>query len=129
MAHILLVEDDEAVRAFVSRALTLDGHNITEACDGEEGFDELQASLHAGTDDFDLMLTDIKMPFMDGIELTTHANTLFPDMPVVMMTGYADQRENAAHLEVVEIVAKPFSLADIRACITATLAPPLQQAG
>ena len=63
MAKILLTEDDEAVRAFVGRALAMDGHEVVEAADGEEGFDCLQE--HKGA--FDLLLCDIKMPFMDGM--------------------------------------------------------------
>jgi CheY-like chemotaxis protein len=131
MSRILLVEDDEAVRAFVCRALLLDGHDVVDACDGEEGFDALQACLPKkdGAPAFDLLLTDIKMPFMDGIELTGHANKLFPDMPVIMMTGYADQRERADDLNVIEIVAKPFTLADIRASVSAVLRPEMKAAG
>ena len=63
MAKILLTEDDEAVRSFVARALAMDGHDIVEAHDGEDGFDRLQEASGA----FDLLLTDIKMPFMDGL--------------------------------------------------------------
>ena len=131
MSRILLVEDDEAVRAFVCRALMLDGHQVVDACDGEEGFDALQASKYEpdGPGRFDLMLTDIKMPFMDGIELAGHANQLFPDMPIIMMTGYADQRERAEQLNVIEIVSKPFNLADIRDSVNAVLMPDMKKTG
>jgi len=112
MAKILLTEDDEAVRAFVGRALAMDGHEVVEAADGEEGFDCLQE--HKGA--FDLLLSDIKMPFMDGIELAHTAAISWPDLKILMMTGYADQRERAENLPkiVVDVVSKPFTLAQIR---------------
>ncbi|MGI9354895.1 MAG: response regulator [Rhizobiaceae bacterium] len=112
MAKILLTEDDEAVRAFVGRALAMDGHEVVEAADGEEGFDCLQE--HKGA--FDLLLCDIKMPFMDGIELAHTAARGWPDLRILMMTGYADQRERADNLSkiVVDVVSKPFTLAQIR---------------
>ncbi|MEL6750798.1 MAG: response regulator [Pseudomonadota bacterium] len=131
MAHILLTEDDEAVRAFVARALTLDNHTVVTACDGEEAFDMLQAEMRArssnracgsdGACGFDMLLSDIKMPFMDGIELARHAHDMFPAMPVMLMTGYADQRERAAGVKAVDVVSKPFTLAEIRNAVTAVL--------
>ena len=112
MAKILLTEDDEAVRAFVARALSMDGHEVVEACDGEEGFDHLQE--HRG--EFDLLLSDIKMPFMDGIELAHTSAANWPELKILMMTGYADQRERADNLSkiVIDVVSKPFTLAQIR---------------
>ena len=91
MARILLSEDDDAVRAFVSRALQLDGHDVTTACDGSEAND----ILHQENGDFDLLLSDIKMPVMDGIALALNAARDWPTMPIMLMTGYADQRERA----------------------------------
>jgi len=120
MAKILLTEDDEAVRGFVGRALQIDGHSVVEAVDGEDGFDKLQE--HEG--DFDLLLTDIKMPFMDGIELSHLAAASFPNLKILMMTGYADQRERAGGLEkiVIDVVPKPFALAEIRTAVSDALA-------
>lgn len=120
MAKILLTEDDEAVRAFVSRALQMDGHEVVQACDGEDGFDRLQE--YEG--EFDLLLTDIKMPFMDGIELSRTAARSYPDLKILMMTGYADQRERANGLDriVIDIVCKPFTLAHIRGAVSKALA-------
>ena len=119
MGRILVVEDDDAVRAFVLRALSLDGHAVDSAEDGEVGFDRLQEAVaqHRG---YDLMLSDIKMPFMDGIELAGHAATIAPDMPVMLMTGYADQRERAESVKAIDVILKPFTLAEIRKA-TATI--------
>ena len=117
MATILLTEDDDAVRAFVARALSSDGHTVVETCDGEEGFDALRA--RAG--DFDLVLSDIQMPFMDGIELARLVGQFYPNLPVVLMTGYADQRERAQGVNALDVVSKPFSLADIRNAVSSIL--------
>ncbi len=120
MAKILITEDDEAVRSFVARALCIDGHEIVEAHDGEDGFDRLQEAGGA----FDLLLTDIKMPFMDGIALAHMAAENWPELKILMMTGYADQRERADGLSkiVIDVVAKPFTLAQIRSHVRDALA-------
>ncbi len=134
MAKILLTEDDEAVRSFVARALQMDGHTIVTADDGEDGYDRLIEN----EGDFDLLLTDIKMPFMDGIELSRIAASHYPELKILMMTGYADQRERTGGLEkiVIDVVSKPFTLAEIRAAVInaiegehpATQEPELKQA-
>ena len=124
MARILVTEDDDQVRSFVARALRMDGHDVVEACDGEDGYDRLAAEARDdGRAGFDLLLTDIKMPFMDGIALTREAARRHPEMPILMMTGFADQRERACDLEaaVVDVVSKPFTLARIRQAVSAAL--------
>ncbi|ASP35106.1 MULTISPECIES: response regulator [Stappiaceae] len=112
MARILLTEDDEAVRSFVKRALELDGHTVEAAEDGGEAVEILNRDKGG----YDLLLTDIKMPVMDGIALALHTARDFPQMPILMMTGFADQRERANGLDslVHDVITKPFSLADIR---------------
>ncbi|MEN0040254.1 MAG: response regulator [Pseudomonadota bacterium] len=119
MARILVTEDDSAVRAFVARALAADGHTIIEADDGEDGYDRLVE--HEG--EFDLLLTDVKMPFMDGIELATQAAKHYPELKILMMTGYADQRERADGLDaiIIDVVSKPFTLKHIRQAVNAAL--------
>lgn len=126
MARILLCEDDDAVRLFVARALQLDAHDVVLAEDGEEGFDLLRD--HDGA--FDLLLTDIKMPLMDGIALAENASAFFPDLPILMMTGFADQRERADHLSaiVLDVVSKPFSLVEIRGAVREALYGDLRHA-
>lgn len=118
MAKILIAEDDNSVRAFVERALVMDGHQVVSACDGEAGLEKLSAG--AG---FDLLLSDIKMPGMDGIQLAHEAARLRPEMTLVLMTGYADQRERAGELQAIvrDVVLKPFSLAEIRQRVAAAL--------
>ena len=120
MARILLAEDDDSVRAFVCRALELDGHSVRAVEDGASALETL------GTDPggFDLLVSDIKMPIMDGIALALNVARDRPDLPILLMTGYADQRERAHGLDQIvrDVVSKPFTLADIRRIVNATLA-------
>ncbi|MBD8891685.1 response regulator [Roseibium litorale] len=120
MARILLTEDDEAVRSFVKRALELDGHSVRAVEDGGEAVEVLTRENGA----FDLLLSDIKMPVMDGIALALHSARDWPGLPILLMTGFADQRERANGLDnlVHDIISKPFSLADIRKSVKNALA-------
>jgi two-component system, cell cycle response regulator CpdR len=120
MARILIAEDDDSVRAFVARALAMDRHDITEVADGEQGL----ACLAESNSTFDLLLSDIQMPGLDGIALAQAAARQCPKMKIVLMTGYAHQRERADELDsfVSEIVWKPFTLAEIRQRIDHVLA-------
>ena len=118
MARLLIAEDDEAVRAFVSRALMIDGHDVTTAEDGANALDILTED-----DKFDLLLSDIKMPVMDGIALALNVARDHDHLPILLMTGYADQRERADGLDkiVIDVVQKPFSLAEIREAVKTAL--------
>jgi CheY-like chemotaxis protein len=120
VARILLAEDEESVRSLVTRALSQDGHTVTATADGAEALDVLVKS----GGEFDLLLTDIKMPIMDGIALALSVARDYPDLPIVLMTGYADQRERASGLEalVQSVIAKPFTLAEIKFAVAAGLA-------
>ena len=113
MARILVAEDDPSVRAFVVSALTMKGHEVVAEEDGGLAAETMEAE--AGR--FDLLLTDIKMPVMDGIALALQVGASFPEVTILMMTGFADQRERAHGLEalIYDVIAKPFTLADLLA--------------
>ena len=120
MARILLVDDEEPVRGFLKRGLELDGHTVATAIDGGDGLDRL-----AERDDcFDLLLTDIRMPMMDGIALAHAAKREYPDLVILLMTGFADQRERASGLEALisDVISKPFSVAEIKSAVATALA-------
>lgn len=119
MAHLLIVEDDEAVRTLAARALGSAGHRITLAEDGEQG---LARIVEAGGG-FDLVVSDIRMPAIDGIEMARLAAARFPTLRILLVTGYADQRERAAELTgtVVGVLQKPFTLPAIRERVAAAL--------
>jgi CheY-like chemotaxis protein len=111
MAKILIVEDDVAVRSFTARALAASGHAVETAEDGDAGLAKI-----AARGAYDLVLSDIRMPTMDGIEMAKTAAGKYPGLKILLMTGYAEQRERAADLNaiVVDVVQKPFSLKEIR---------------
>jgi len=119
MARILIAEDEEALCAMCARALTMDGHEVKTACDGSDALEIL--TREEGR--FDLLLTDVKMPIMDGIALALAAARDYPDLIILLMTGYADQRERAYGLDALihDVIAKPFSLATLRAAVSVAL--------
>ncbi len=108
MARILVAEDDDNVRAFVARALSMKGHDVTEAQDGGLAAEIVGEEQGA----FDLLLSDIKMPVMDGIALSLAVAADYPDLTIMLMTGFADQRERAHGLDslIYDVVPKPFTL-------------------
>jgi len=119
MARILVADDEEAIRNLVGRALKQDGHDVVTANDGAEALDALVREKSG----FDLLLTDIRMPMMDGIALALAAARDHPAVTILLMTGYADQRERAYGLEALihDVLTKPFSLASLRTAVNKAL--------
>ena len=109
-----------SMRSLVARAIAMDGHETVTAEDGAEALEILNRDQGA----FDLLLTDIKMPVMDGIALALAAARDFPKLTILLMTGFADQRERASGLNAIvhDVVTKPFSVADIRTAVADALA-------
>ena len=120
MARILVAEDDPSVRAFVVSALTMKGHEVVAEEDGGLAAETVDAENGR----FDLLLSDIKMPIMDGIALALEVASKYPDIIIVLMTGFADQRERAHGLEalIYDVIVKPFTLADLLAKVDDALA-------
>jgi CheY-like chemotaxis protein len=120
MARVLIADDEESMRALVARAIAMDGHEIVTAQDGAEALDLLTRENGA----FDLLLTDIQMPIMDGIALALSAARDFPELTILLMTGFAHQRERASNLTAIahDVITKPFSVADIRTAVADALA-------
>jgi len=120
MARVLIADDEESMRALVARAIAMDGHDIVAAQDGAEALEILVRDSGA----YDLLLTDIQMPVMDGIALALTAARDFPKVTILLMTGFADQRERASNLNAIvhDVITKPFSVADIRTAVADALA-------
>jgi CheY-like chemotaxis protein len=120
MPKILIADDEDSMRQLVARAIAMDGHETITAQDGAEALEILTREDGA----FDLLLTDIQMPVMDGIALALSAARDFPDLTILLMTGFADQRERASNLNALvhDVVTKPFSVADIRTAVADALA-------
>ncbi len=120
--RILLTEDDDSLRGFVGRALECDGHTVDPACDGLAAL----AALDARGGQFDLLFSDVRMPLMDGLALARSIAGRWPRLPVLLMTGYADDRRTLAETvpdTVRMVLAKPFSLDEMRAAVAAAFMP------
>jgi two-component system, cell cycle response regulator CpdR len=119
MSRVLIADDEDSMRSLVARALAMDGHDTVTAVDGADALE----ILNREDGGFELLLTDIKMPIMDGIALALTAARDFPDLTILLMTGYADQRERASGLDAIvhDVMTKPFSVTDIRAAVTRAL--------
>jgi two-component system cell cycle response regulator CpdR len=119
MPRVLIVDDEESMRMLVARAIAMDGHDIATAQDGAEALEILSDEQGA----FDLLLTDIQMPVMDGIALALAVARDFPDLTILLMTGFADQRERASGLSAIahDVITKPFTVADIRTAVADAL--------
>lgn len=119
MAKILIAEDDDAIRGLVARALKDDGHDLTATENGMVALD----ALTRPDQKFDLLLTDVKMPAMDGIALALAAGRDHPEMVIMLMTGYADQRERAHELDALvhDVITKPFSVEQIKGAVREAL--------
>src|SRR5580700_6331671 len=92
MPRVLIADDEVSMRSLVARAIAMDGHETVTAEDGAEALEILNREAGA----FDLLLTDIKMPVMDGIALALAVARDFPGLTILLMTGFADQRERAS---------------------------------
>jgi CheY-like chemotaxis protein len=120
MSRVLIADDEDSMRMLVARAIAMDGHDTVTAQDGAEALEILTRESGA----FDLLLTDIQMPIMDGIALALSAARDFPQLTILLMTGFADQRERASNLNAIahDVITKPFSVADIRTAVADALA-------
>lgn len=120
MAKILIVEDDDSVRVLAARALERLGHSVDLACDGTGGLARIADTQAA----YDLVLSDIRMPEMDGIQMAIQAATAYPKLKIMLFTGYADQRERADELNgvIIDVMQKPFALAELRDRVERALA-------
>ena len=107
---ILLVEDEAMVRAVAERALIRQGYQVLTATNGEEALEMLGNSEQDGRT-IDLLISDVVMPMMDGPALVGHARKRFPDLPILFMSGYAEEQlRNSINIEHVSFLPKPFSV-------------------
>src|SRR5260370_33301740 len=120
MPRVLIADDEDSMRLLVARAIAMDGHETVTAEDGAEALEILTRENGA----FDLLLTDIQMPVMDGIALALAAARDFPELTILLMTGFAAPRGRASGLNAIghAVVAHPFSVAAHRTAVAAALA-------
>lgn len=117
MARVLVVEDEPAVAQFIARALDTAGHDVVLAPDGGAAYALVRAER------FDLVLSDIRLPVMDGIALALVLGAEQPSLPILLMTGYTEEFERAGDLEglIAGMLLKPFTLTQLRAAVQGVL--------
>jgi two-component system, cell cycle response regulator CpdR len=109
MVKILLAEDDEDLRKFLVKALEKAGHVVTHFGEGQSAFEQVQRET------YDLLLTDIVMPEMDGIELARRAAEIDPKLKIMFITGFAAVALNpdSKAPKEAKVLSKPFHLRDL----------------
>ena len=109
MAKIILAEDDDDMRRFLVKALEKAGHHVTAFGEGASAFEEIKQTT------FDLLLTDIVMPEMDGIELARRAAELDPHLKIMFITGFAAValHPDSKAPKDAKVLSKPFHLRDL----------------
>lgn len=115
--YVLLVEDEPFLRELVMESLQDAGYSVVEASDGNSGLQALQSDQR-----IDVLLSDIKLPDIDGYQVAESARTLRPGVKVILMTGYAPSPLPAALQSVVyRVLQKPFSLDTLPDTVAAAL--------
>jgi DNA-binding NtrC family response regulator len=117
MARILIVDDQDMMRDSLAQILVREGHEVVAATDGAA------AAARLGASRFDLLITDLRMPKMTGLELLAEAKRLRPDMPVVLMTAFAtvSNAVEAMRLGAYDYIQKPFNGEEIKLLVDRTL--------
>lgn len=114
---ILVIEDDEDILNMLIKHLTYLGYAVLSAADGMEGLKVLESG------GYDLVITDIVMPFVSGVGVVTALKEKHPDIPVIAITGYGKEPEAAALEKKADLVlAKPVRIAELKKHIETLLA-------
>jgi two-component system, NtrC family, response regulator len=117
MSNILVVEDDQELCNILAAGLTETGHRVTAAMDGADALKKLQE------DSFDLLITDLRLPGMDGIEILKESKEKSPSTIVILMTGYGtiDNAVKAMRMGAIDYIVKPFSIQEVEIRIARAL--------
>ncbi len=116
---VLLVEDEAPVRSFATRALKMRGFTVLEAASGEEALELLEVDQPS----IDVFVSDVIMPGMDGPSWVRHARAIYPDVPVIFVSGYAEDSfsDDQARIDNSSFLPKPFSLSDLTEAVQARI--------
>lgn len=119
---ILVVDDDIVVLTTLSKLLSVFGYIVAGASNSQAAMDYVTNSRKR----FDLIITDLAMPGIDGVQFMTAAKQVFPDIPIIVMTGYSERcnPEEALRLGAFAYVAKPFNIPEVVATIERALRQP-----
>lgn len=120
MARILIIDDEPSIRDTLAKILLLDAHEVEKAADGRSALELVS------TQPPDLVITDIYMPEMDGIEFLLHLSEIAPDIPVVAISGGSLASagfvlEDASQLGAVATLSKPFEVEEVRGLVRRVL--------
>ena len=120
--RVLVAEDDADMRALVAVTLRNEGYDVDEAVDGGDALMSITASRIRGRDDYDLVLSDVRMPVMTGVEFATRLKRMNYGTPVLLMSAFGDAtlHETAKKLGL-GMLAKPFDLDELRTAVTNVL--------
>jgi CheY-like chemotaxis protein len=120
MARILLADDEQATRDLVRHALVAEGHTVEAMTGGAEALERLLA----GPGDFDLLVTDVQMPTLDGISLAEQALSANRDLRLILMSGFLEQLARTHNLDAsrVTTLSKPFTLDQLKQATRRALA-------
>jgi two-component system cell cycle response regulator CpdR len=116
MPRLLVADDDPTMRDIVTRALAAVGHEVRAVADGQEALDAITASPDA----FTLLVADVDMPLLNGIDLAARAAAVAPGLKILLMSGLAagQARAHAAQdAAALNFIAKPFAIEDLRAAV------------
>src|SRR5512133_3831991 len=119
--RILLAEDDDAFRLLLADVLRADGHDVIEVCDGQHLLDKIAGALSDGNalEGIELILSDIRMPHFNALEVIAAMRSARIDVPIVLMTAFGDERthDQAQLLGVFGVLDKPFEFDDLRTVV------------
>jgi CheY-like chemotaxis protein len=119
--RVLLAEDDDELRAFLAEALRSDGYEVVESRDGRELCEEISmvASRQPRPLSPDIIVSDVRMPHVSGLEALAALRAMDPSTAVVLITGFGDQAlyDEAYRLGAVAVFAKPFDVDDLRTAL------------
>ena len=115
--HILIVDDDQVIRDLLAEGLSGSGYRCETACNGAESLRKLRASS------FDLVVSDIDMPEMDGVRLLQEIKKTHPDTEIIMLTGVVDVdiAIQSMRLGAYDYLTKPFNLVEVRITVERAL--------
>ena len=113
MRKVLMVDDDSSVRGVISEILAFMGYEVVTAANGLDGLDLFRTA----SDEIDLVITDLRMPVMNGYEAVDCIRQLKPAARIICMSSYSGQAPPSGTL----FLSKPFSIAAVRACVDRAL--------
>ncbi|MFO7297316.1 MAG: response regulator [Pseudomonadota bacterium] len=120
MARILLADDDTTTLDLVGRTLEADGHEVIRCVDGQEALQRFSAAPES----FNLLITDLDMPGINGVELASRAAAAAPQLRILVMSGFGGSADPAEDLGIpaAAFISKPLSLDQVREAVSSALA-------